>query len=215
MAEGLIYLFLVDDHRMFREGLASLVALAADIQVVGQSAGGANCLGEILAAKPDVVVLDIAMPGFNGLDLCRLLRQQAPDMGVLFMTMLLDDDMVARALEYGASAYLTKDASPEQFIEGVRATARREVYLGPGISRAAIQRIGRRGDDPYERLSTRERQVFQLIAESKTNREIAEALGTALKTVVNHRVSLMRKLQIHDHASLVKYAIRKGVVRLD
>jgi len=214
MAEQGVRLFLIDDHRMFREGIASLVATDPSITVVGQSAGGAGAVEETLTASPDVVLLDIAMPGFNGLDLCRELKRRCPNVGVLIMTMLSDEDMVARALEYGASGYITKDAAPEQFLDGVRAAARQELYLGPGIPQSVIGRIGRRGDDPYERLSMRERQVLQLIAESKTNREIAEELGVALKTVNNHRVNLMRKLKIHDQTALVKYAIRKGVVQL-
>jgi DNA-binding NarL/FixJ family response regulator len=125
-----------------------------------------------------------------------------------------DEEFVIKALENGASGYLTKEADNDQLIEALHTVSRGELYLAPGLSRGVLQRLGRGGDDPYEQLTPRERQVLQLIAESKTNREVADALGIAVKTVDTHRARLMRKLDIHDQTTLVKYALRKGITSL-
>lgn len=210
-----IRLFLVDDHRMFREGLAAMVAPKPDMLVVGQSAGGTDVFADIEQAQPDVVVLDINLPGLNGLDISRELSRNM-DTGILIMSMYSDENIVARALSYGVSGYLMKDCTPTQFTEGVKAAAKREIYFGPGISQSVMKRVGKMTeDDPYEKLTTRERQVLQAIAEGKTNRDIAESLGIALKTVAAHRWNLAKKMDLHDQTSIVKYAIRKGIVRLD
>jgi len=209
-----ISVFLVDDHAMVREGLAALLADDADIEIVGQCGDGLRVVDEVLALQPSVVVLDINLPGLNGLDICRDLTRKAKHCAVLMLTMYEDEQFVARALEHGASGYLLKDAAAEQLSEAVRAVSRGELYLGPGISRGALQRIGREEGDPYKHLTTRERQVLQLIAEGLTNRQIAEKLDVAIKTIDTHRSRLMRKLSIHDQTTLVKYALRKGIVTL-
>jgi len=131
---------------------------------------------------------------------------------VLILTMHDDEQFIARALEYGASGYLLKEAAADRLARAIRAVAHGELYLGPGIPKSVLQRLGHDSGDPYERLTTRERQVLQLIAEGKTNRQVAEQLGVATKTIDSHRSHLMRKLNIHDQTSLVKYAIRKGIV---
>lgn len=210
-----IRIFLVDDHRMFRAGIVALLAHETDLEVVGESSGGARAVDEILAASPDVVVLDITIPGFNGLDLCRELTRRKSAPAVLILSMHAADELIVRALDYGASGYLLKEAAPDDLVTALKAVARKEVYLGAGVPRHVLQRLGGRGNDPYELLTTRERQVLQLIAEGKTGREIAEHLETAVKTVENHRTHLMRKLNLHDQTSLVKLAIRKGLIRLD
>jgi DNA-binding NarL/FixJ family response regulator len=195
---------------MVREGLAALLAEEADIEVVGQCGEGLKVVDEVLEIKPHVLALDIMMPGLNGLDVCRELRRRATDTAVLILTMYDDEQFIARALSYGASGYLLKEAAGEQLSVAVRAVARGELYLGPGIPKTAVQQIGR--GDPYELLTTRERQVLQLIAEGKTNRQIATQLGLAVKTVDTHRSHLMQKLNIHEQTSLVKFAIKRGIV---
>jgi DNA-binding NarL/FixJ family response regulator len=208
--EQVIRVFLADDHAMVREGLAALLAEEADIEVVGQCGEGLKVVDEVLELKPHVLALDIMMPGLNGLDVCRELRRRATHTAVLILTMYDDDQFIAQALSYGASGYLLKEAAGEQLSVAVRAVARGELYLGPGIPKTAVQQIGR--GDPYELLTTRERQVLQLIAEGKTNRQVAKELGLAVKTVDTHRSHLMQKLNIHEQTSLVKFAIKRGIV---
>jgi len=213
MGEETINAYLVDDHAMVRESLAALVAKDGNINVVGQCGEGLRVIDEVRRTRPDVVVLDISIPGLNGLDICRELSRKFDDVSVLILTMHDDEQFVARALGYGAAGYLLKEAACDQLAKAIRAVARGELYFGPGIPKSALQRIGHGSDDPYERLTTRERQVFQLIAEGRTNRQIAEQLDVATKTVDSHRSHLMRKLNIHNQTSLVKYAIRRGIVR--
>ncbi|MHC4981602.1 MAG: response regulator [Planctomycetota bacterium] len=204
--------FLADDHVMVREGLAALVGREPDIEVIGQEGQGLSVVECVLECRPDVVVLDIMMPGINGLDICRELTRKAKKTAILILTMYDDEQFIVRALEYGASGYLLKEAAGDKLATAVRTVARGELYLGPGIPKHVVGCIGRGGADPYERLTTRERQVLQLIAEGKTNRQVAEELNLAVKTVDTHRSHLMRKLDIHDQTSLVKFAIRKGIV---
>jgi len=211
MLQQMIGVFLVDDHVMVREGLAALLARDEYVRIVGQCGDGIRALEDIQQVQPDVVILDITMPGLNGLDICRELTRKLCDSRVLILTMHDDEQFVARAFEYGATGYLLKEAVSDQLSQAVRCVARGERYICPGLS---IKRVTTGLDDPYEQLTTRERQVLQLIAEGKTNRQISEALNVAVKTVDTHRSHLMRKLGIHDQTSLVKYALRKGIVKL-
>jgi len=206
--------FLADDHAMVREGLASLVSGENDIDVVGQCGNGLDVLPQVLANHPDVVVLDVTLPGLNGLDLCRDLTRQGDGVTVLMLTMHNDEEFVARALENGATGYLLKESAADQLAPAIRRVVAGDLYLGPGIPRRVLERIGSVSDDPYHKLSSRERQVLQLIAEGKTNRKIAEKLGLATKTIDTHRTRLMRKLNIHDQTSLVKFAIRRGIISI-
>ena len=206
--------FLADDHNVVREALAQMIAKDPQFEVVGQCGDGLHVVERVLAAEPDVLVLDIAMPGLNGLDICRDLNHKMPGLSVLMLSMYNDEEFIARALENGACGYLMKDAENDQLIEALRTVARSQVYLAPGVSRTVLQRIGRGAPDPYDQLTTRERQVLQLIAEGKTNREVAEALNLAVKTIDTHRTRLMKKLDIHDQTALVKYALRRGIVTL-
>ncbi len=210
----MIKIFLADDHVMVREGLASLVAGDPGIETVGQCSNGLEVIPGVEESNPDIVVLDIAMPGLNGLDTCRELTRKFKDISVLILTIHNDDDFVARALENGAAGFLLKESAADQLVEAIYGVAEGATYLGPGISKNAIQRIARGERDSYEQLSNRERQVLQLIAEGKTNRQIAEELKLSVKTIDAHRTRLMRKLDIHDQTALVKYAIRKGIITI-
>ena len=212
MSERTISVFLADDHTVVRQALAEMIGKEAHFSVIGQCGDGLRGGEEVQRAKPDVLVLDIAMPGLNGLDVCRDVTRRMRDLAVLILSMHDDEEFVARALENGASGYLVKEADNDQLVEAIETVARGEVYLAPGISKNVLHRLGRGGEDPYERLTIRERQVLQLIAEGKTNREVAGALALAVKTVDTHRTRLMRKLNIHDQTTLVKYALRKGIV---
>ncbi len=213
--ERQIGVFLTDDHTVVRQALAEMIAKEPGFKVVGQCGDGLKVVQQVQATKPDVLVLDITMPGLNGLDLCREITRRMRGLGVLILSMHDDEEFVIRALQNGAAGYLTKDADNDQLLNALRTVAQGESYLGPGISRNVLLRIGRHGSDAYEQLTTRERQVLQLIAEGQTNREVADSLGLAVKTVDTHRTRLMGKLDIHDQTALVKYALRKGVIRLE
>ena len=213
MSDNAISIFLADDHTMVREGLAALVSKEPDFNVVGQCGEGLEVLRQILEVSPDVVVLDIMMPGLNGLDICRELTKKTKRVSVLILSMYEDEQFIARALEYGASGYLLKESAAQQLADAIRAVSRGELFLGPGIPRTVLDHMNE-GGDPYETLTTRERQVLQCVAEGKTNRQIAEQLGLAVKTIDTHRMRLMRKLNIHDQTNLVKFAVRRGLVSL-
>lgn len=210
-----IRIFLADDHNVVRQALAEMIAKDKQFAIVGQCSGGVQTIEQVLKIRPDVLVLDIAMPGLNGLDVCREVTRRAPNVSVLILSMHDEEEFITRALENGACGYLMKETDHEQLLEGLRTVARGELYLPPGISRTVLQRIGRGEEDPYNLLTTREREVLQLIAEGRTNREVAKLLGLAVKTVDTHRTRLMRKLNIHDQTTLVKYALRRGIVSLE
>jgi DNA-binding NarL/FixJ family response regulator len=210
-----IRVLLVDDHTLVRQGLAALVGAQPDIQVVGECGDGTAVLALAEQCRPDVVVLDIALPGMNGLDVCRKLLRQHPRLGVLMLSMYVDSEYVTRALRCGARGYVLKEAAAEQLIQAVRTVAAGQRYLDMGIRQAIEPQAGDASDDPSIRLTPRERQVLQLIAEGASNRIVAERLGLSIKTVDTHRSRLMKKLGIHDQTRLVKYAIRKGLAPLD
>jgi DNA-binding NarL/FixJ family response regulator len=214
MSEQPITVFLADDHDMVREGLAVLLEANGGIRVVGQTGDGLDVLDSVRRLDPDVAILDVTMPGLNGLDVCRELVRTTDHTVVLVLTMHCDEQFVATALANGASGYVLKESAIDELCRAVHKIAAGEMYLGAGIARGAMLRAIRRGDDRYDTLSTRERQVLQLIAEGKTNRSIAQDLSLAVKTVDTHRCRLMRKLDIHDQTSLVKFALRKGIIEL-
>ena len=211
MDSGITTIFMADDHVMVRQALASVVEAAPEFRIVGQCADGLKVVQQVRQLKPDVVVLDITMPGLNGLDVCRELRRKVPKSAVLMLTIHDDEQFIARASEYGASGYLLKDAAAEKLLEALRAVASGQKYYPKGLN----WRPGDQAEDRYDQLSTRERQVLQLVAEGKTNPEIADILGLAVKTVDAHRWHLMGKLDIHDRTALVKFAIRRGIISLE
>lgn len=214
MVDTKVAVFLADDHNVVRQALAELIARDGRFDVIGQCGQALKVVEQVRQLKPDVLVLDISMPGLNGLDICREVTRKARQVKVLILSMLGDEEIVVKALESGAAGYILKDADNDELLEAIAAVARGERYLGPGISAAVFHRLGRGGEDPYDRLSLRERQVLQLICEGRTTRKAAEVLGLAAKTVDTHRTRLMHKLGIHDQKALVKYALRKGIVTL-
>lgn len=214
-AKKKIGVFLADDHAMVREGLAALLDGEEGFAVVGQCGNGLDVVSQTLKCRPDVAVLDVTMPGLNGLDACRELAAKVPDLAILILSVHNNEQFVARALTYGASGYLLKESAADHLTRAIETVVAGQPYLGPGIPRSILQRVAHMGEDPYELLSTRERQVLQLIAEGHTNPMIAEDLGLSVKTVSTHREHLMHKLDIHDQTSLVKFAIRQGLITLE
>ncbi len=216
MTGDVIRLFLIDDHALVRQGISMLLSQHPGLEVVGEADDGQDVAARVAAAEADVVVRDLALPGAHGLDVCRQIVRTLEGVAVLVLTMHGEEEYVAEALRSGARGYLLKGAPAEQLAQAVRSVAAGQTYLGPGISPEILERIDRRdGDDPYLLLTQRERQVLRLIAQGKSNRRIAQSLRLSVKTVDTHRWRMMRKLNIHDQTSLVKYALRKGLADLD
>ncbi|MCY2928899.1 MAG: response regulator transcription factor [Planctomycetota bacterium] len=204
--------FLADDHRLVREGLAALLDRTGQFEVVGQCGNGLDVVDQAAKLGPDVVVLDVELPGLNGIDVCHGLKRKLPDTVVLVLSMHDDESFVIRALQNGARGYLLKDSAGSDLAEAIRTVMAGQMFIGSGIDKNVLSRLHRPHVEPYDTLTSRERQVLQLIAEGKTNRKIGEALGLAVKTVDTHRMRLMRKLEIHDQTTLVKFFLKRNGV---
>ena len=209
-----ISVFLADDHTMVREALAGMLSKEPDIQVVGQCGDGLKVVEMTRSARPDVIVLDVGMPGMNGLDICRQLTSRLPAAGVLILSMHNDEQIISTAFRNGARGFLLKEGAADQFPQAIRAVANGQTFLGNGVPRDALDLPYQTGQDLYDSLTTRERQVLQLIAEGRTNRDVAKRLQVSVKTVDTHRTHLMQKLGINDQTTLVKYALKKGLIQL-
>jgi len=207
-----ITIVLADDHPIVREGLAAVLANDPRFRVIGECSDGLEVAGHVASLQPDVLVLDISMPGMNGLDICRQVRRRTPRTAVLFLSMHGDEQMILRGLDQGAAGYVVKGTATSHLAEAIDTVAHGGRYLSPGIPPDILQRRARGERDPYEQLTARERQVLQLIAEGKGLHEIADALGMASKTVNTHRYNLMKKLDVHSQTALVKYAFQRGLV---
>jgi two-component system, NarL family, response regulator NreC len=200
-----------DDHTIVRQGLVGILEAADDMEVVGQAADGAEAVDKASKVKPDVVVLDISMPHLSGLEAARRIRESLPGTKVLVLTMHDDEEYVLKMVRAGASGYLLKDSAASELLAGIRALKSGKAYFGPHASRALAEAY--QGDrmlpaDPVERLTNREREVFQLVVEGKTNAEIADLLFISPKTVDNHRTRMMEKLGVHGTAELVRFAAK-------
>jgi DNA-binding NarL/FixJ family response regulator len=209
---------LLEDHKMVRQGLVALLQDAPDIDIVAEAGDGNTAVDLARTHTPDVALLDISMPGMNGLEAAQRIREVSPATKLLFLTMYAEDEYIIQALRFGATGYVLKDADAGTLIDAVRRVSRGESFLSPEVSQSIIRRVidddGPHVDN-HVNLTSRERQILQLIAESRTNREIGERLAISIKTVQTHRANLMNKLDIHDQTSLVKYAIRNRLVKLD
>jgi DNA-binding NarL/FixJ family response regulator len=199
-------LLLVDDHALVRGGLRALIGEIPEFTDVIEAADGHEALAAVVLHHPDVVLMDIAMPRLNGIEATSLILAIAPRTRVMIVSMYQDEEYVWNALRAGASAYLAKSAIVEELHEALRAIRRGEVYVSRRLQRAT-QRDGQHGP------TARQREILQLIAGGMTSRQIAAALKIRLKTVESHRLHLMRRLDIHDVAGLVRYAVRHGVVQ--
>jgi DNA-binding NarL/FixJ family response regulator len=208
-----IRLLIADDHGVVRGGLRLLLDRQPDMDVVAEAADGADALRAALAARPDVCVLDVAMPVRTGIDVTRELRALAPEIGVLVLSMHDDERYVFEALKAGAGGYVLKREADQALVDAVRAVHRGEPFLTNAAERSLVRAWME--DDaagPREPLTPREQEVLKLIAEAHTNREIADVLHLAEKTIESHRANLLRKLGMRDRVELVRYAIRRGLV---
>lgn len=208
---------LADDHRIVRQGLRALLAGEADFEVVGEADDGREALELVKRLSPDVLVLDLMMPGLNGLEVARQLPRQSPSVRVVVLSMYDDEGFVLEALANGVSAYVLKDSNSSDLVHAVREVAAGRRYLSPPLSDRAIEAYQQRAKvgtmDKHETLTTREREVLQLSAEGHTNSEIAARLGISTRTAETHRSRLMHKLGLHTQSDLIRYAIRRGIIK--
>lgn len=213
-----ITVLLVEDHQIVREGFRSLLKHERDIEVVGEAETGREAVQLTRKLRPAVVVMDIAMPSLNGLEATRQIRKHFPDTRVLILTAHSDDAYVEQVIAFGAAGFLLKQTSSEQLATAIREVQKGKTFFSPAVSRRrddrALQALGREGTPRQKsnRLSPREVEVLQLIAEGKPNKQVAAELGVTFKTADKHRQHLMGKLNIHDVAGLTRYAIAQGVI---
>ncbi|MBI4303588.1 MAG: response regulator transcription factor [Chloroflexi bacterium] len=211
---------IADDHAIFREGLRALLEAQPDIEVVGEAKDGEEAVKATEELKPDIVLMDITMPVMNGLEATRLIKQRAPDVKVLVLTMHENDDYFFKILEAGASGYFIKGGSTGELIAALKAVQDDNVFLYPTMAKKLLsdylQRV-RAGHDKesYDGLTSREREILKLIAEGHTNQEIADMLVLSVATVQTHRARIMAKLGLRNPAELVKYAVRRGFITLE
>ncbi len=206
-------LLVADDHGIVRGGLRLLLERQADMEVVAEAEDGVEALETALRVRPDVCVLDVAMPRMTGLQAAREIKAQLPDIAVLILSMHDDERYLFEALKAGASGYVLKREADEALVDAVRAVSRGESFLTNAAERSLIRAwMTDESQGPSEPLSPREREVLKLIAEAHTNREIGEILHLSEKTVESHRGNLLRKLGMRDRVELVRYAIRRGLV---
>jgi DNA-binding NarL/FixJ family response regulator len=213
-----IKVLLADDHTLVRAGLRKLLESIPDMVVVGEAGDGLELLSMAAQHQPHLVMMDIAMPGLNGLEATARLVKTSPDIRILILSMHQNEEYVRQALRHGAVAYLLKDAAPMELELAIKAVLRGETYLSPAVSKGVlsdyVQRL--RGDEQaQDPLTPRQREVLQLIAEGQSTKDIARSLDLSVKTVETHRSQLMKQLDIHEVTGLVRYAMRVGLVSAD
>ena len=210
-----IRVLLADDHTLVRQGLVSLLAASGECEIVAEAGDGLEAVELACSTSPDVAVVDLTMPRLSGFEAVRRIREEAPRTRVLVLTMHEDEEYVLHMVRAGASGYLVKDSAATELLAAVRAVAAGQAYFGPHASRVLAEQYRRPAgapEDPYGSLTPREREVFHLVVDGKTTKEIASALGISAKTAENHRARMMDKLGAHNAAEVVRYAARKGLI---
>ncbi len=207
-----IRVVLADDHVLVRQGLKSLLE-REKFQVVAEASDGQEAVRLSESLCPEIAVLDISMPTLNGIDAARQLGRASPKTKVILLTQHEEDQYIREALEAGVKGYVLKSQVASDLVHAIHQVSRGQVYLSPGVSRAVVEAYRTKSEMPSDPLSVRERQVLQLIAEGKSTKDVATLLGISVKTAESHRTRLMQKLDIHETASLVRYAVRRGLVQ--
>ncbi len=215
-----ISVLLVEDHHVVRKGISYLLSMEEDIEVVGEAEDGNEGIKMAKELCPDVVILDITMPNLNGIDAVRRIKKSVPNTKVIILTMHTREQYIRQALREGASGYLLKESTHTELVNAIKTVHKGDVALSPSISKFVFSEYVRQSDpkqevDSLELLTDRERQVLRLIAEGKTNKDIAKCLNISKSTVNIHRTNVMRKLDIHDTVGLVRYSIEKGIILVD
>lgn len=213
----MIRVFLADDHTILRSGLRAVLERHSDFQVVGEAADGRQTVQCMEQNRPDVIVMDVAMPILNGIEAARQITAKYPQVAIVVLSMHSDEGYVLRALKAGARGYLLKDSAEGDLITAIRAVSEGKAFFSPAISRMLVddymRQLQQRGvEDSYELLTTREREILQLLAEGRSNKDIARLLELSLYTIETHRSNILEKLNLHSVPELMLYAIRKGVI---
>jgi DNA-binding NarL/FixJ family response regulator len=206
---------IAEDHSLVRAGLRALIQKMSGVVVTGEAATGREALELVEREHPDIVLMDLAMPDLNGLEATARLAREHPRVRVIVLSMHSSEEYVRHALKAGAAGYVIKDAGPEELELALRAVGRGETYLSPAVSRRVVEGyVHGPGEDrdPLDRLTPRQREILQRVAEGRSSKEIAQSLGLSVKTVETHRAHIMERLDIHDLAGLVRFAVRTGLV---
>ncbi len=215
-----IRILLADDHTIVRQGLAHLLQAQPDLEVVGEASNGRMALEKALELRPDIIILDIAMPLLNGIEAAKRIRKDSPKTKILILSMYSHEHYIHELLETGISGYLLKDSTGRDIISAIHAAMRDETFLSPSISKKVVEtylspRRTLSREERYKQLSNREREVFQLVAEGHSTRQIANSLYVSVSTVKSHKAKIMEKLGIDNPIKLVHYAIQLGLVDPD
>lgn len=214
-----VQVFLVDDHPIIRQGMRSFLESEPGIQIKGEAGEGLEAIREIERLKPDVCIVDIVMPGLNGLEITRQIKKRCAQIKVIILSMHADETYVTQAIKAGADGYVLKSSAPDTLLTAIHQAYHGERYLCPELAERAVQAYFEKAQEGsrenYEILSTREREVLLLAAEGLTNVEIGERLSISSRTVEVHRRNMMRKLQLRNQRDLIRYAIHKGLLLLE
>ena len=210
-------ILLADDHKLLRSGLRLLLERQPDMTVVAEADDGREAVRNAATSKPDVVVLDIGMPNLNGIEACVQITQENSATAVVMLSMHSDESYVLRALKAGARAYLLKDSAESDLVRAIHAVAEGKSYFSPAVSKVLLEdyvrKLQRAGvEDSFELLTSREREILQLVAEGRSNKEVAHLLNLSVYTVETHRSNLMQKLNLRGVPELILYAVRKGII---
>lgn len=213
-----IRLLLVDDHAVVRSGLRMLLASEADVEIVGEAGSGSEAVSAAGSARPNVILMDIGLPDMTGIEAARVIKSKFPNIFIVALTIHEDEEYFFKMLEAGASGYVPKRAAPDELLTAIRAASRGEVYLYPSLAKLLVkdylsQEREQENKPLLDGLTEREQEVLSLLAEGATNDEIAKSLVISPKTVERHRENIMHKLNLHSRAELVRYAIRKGIIK--
>ena len=211
-----IRVLLVDDHAIMRDGISALINLQDDIEIVGEASEGKEAIEKARELVPDVVIMDISMPEMDGLEATRRIKKKNPSVKVLVLTQHDNREYILSTIKSGSDGYLPKRALGSELVAAIRAIHQGHSFLYPTAAGILLEDYRRQVEkEPYDRLTEREREVFRLIADGHTSREIADMLFISLKTIHNHRAKIMEKLNIHNKSELIKYAILKGLITID
>ena len=209
---------IADDHAIVRDGIRALLVAAGDVEVVGEAANGHEAIALATTLEPDIVLMDIAMPGLGGLEATLEIRRRVPRARIIVVSQYGEPEYVRRFLKAGVSGYVLKKAAGAELISAIRAVLRGGLVLDPEIARNAVDDSGAADaapSEPYETLTDREKQVLKLVAEGRSNKEVAALLDISVKTAMSHREHIMTKLHVHNRTELIRYALRAGVIRTD
>lgn len=211
-----IRLLIVDDHTLFRQTLRSYLTTIENIEVVGEAGDGMDAINKTMELKPDIVLMDFAMPNLNGIQATREIRNRSPATKIIVLTMYETGQHVREILRAGASGYILKKSPAQELVSAIQAVIQNETFLCPSVAKQVLSGYLNQAEqikeDSYDELTERELELVSLIAEGKKNKEIAELLSISIHTVQSHRLNLMKKLDIHDSGQLVRYAIRRGLI---